>query len=305
MKRIGFVCLLVAVWLQNCPESRVSADEVDLCVQHLTNVGLSIAGQNVKLSPAWLADGMDAAKQQAVTDKLAGRRKRQFYNDSIAATVESDIRSIKVDKRRAGYIVDFAFIVYADLDHLMPSENQPSNGGLQALAKESDMKVTELTPSLLKSAGITLSGLGKEKPNDADGDSRSVHGTFSLLDKVFISSVVQSAIKQTDESITVAWEQDTRFHETPVYSNRWKFIDNDDDGGVHVYNGFAGYAKVTKLKAKDGALLVEYHYAFAEPKEWSEERISLRAKLSIVLQESVRKARRQIKKLKEQAAAKQ
>ena len=265
---------------------------VDALIEHLTNEGLAIAGQQIKLNPVWLKDGISGEEQSRITDKIAGRRKKQFYRDSISATFESDIESIKVDGRRAGYAVDFAFIVYASLDDVL-EKGADDKSGIDSLANESEMKVTELAPDTTQP---------KEESAESE-NTRLVHGQFTLLEKVLISSVVRTSMKRTEESITVAWEQDRAFDDAGEISNSWRFTDAPDPNKLAAYNGFAGYAKVTKLKARDGALLVEYHYAFAEPKEWSEERISLRAKLSIVLQESVRKARRQIRNMKKQAAA--
>ena len=259
---------------------------VDKLVERLTDEGLSIAEQTVTLKPMWLSDGISAEDQADITDKIAGRRKRQFYRDSISATFESDIESIKIGDRRAGYVVDFAFVVYASLDDVL-EKNGDDKSGIDSLANESEMKVTELEPPTDESTDNS----------DETENTRLVHGQFTLLEKVLISSVVRTSMKKTEESITVVWEQDRAFDKPGDVSNSWRFTEAADATMSAVYNGFAGYAKVTKLKARDGALLVEYHYAFAEPKEWSEHKISLRAKLSIVLQESVRKSRRHIKKL--------
>ncbi len=263
----------------------VTADaSVDALIARLTNEGLLVADQKVKLTPMWLQDGVSGEKQLKITDKIAGRRKKQFYRDSISATFDSDIESIKVDGRRAGYSVDFAFIVYASLDDVL-KKGANEESGIDSLANESEMKVTELAPDE-----------STEESNESE-NTRLVLGQFTLLEKVLISSVVRTSMKRTEESITVVWEQDRKFDTPGDVSNSWSFTEAVDADTTAVYNGFAGYAKVTKLKALEGALLVEYHYAFAEPKEWSEQKISLRAKLSIVLQESVRKSRRHIKKM--------
>jgi hypothetical protein len=177
--------------------------------------------------------------------------------------------------------------VYGSLESL--TKNNEEQSSLSAFANESDMQIHEVTAELLTTAGVD--GIELE---DAP---RLVHAEFTLLDKVFISAVVRTSVKQTDESITVAWELDDRFREKKGIANYWKFVESKADAAPNDYTGFAGYAKVTKLKAKAGALLVEYHYAFAEPMEWSENKISLRAKLSIVLQEGIRKSRRQIHKM--------
>ena len=299
MNRAYVFCIVVAL---SAPVRLLAGDAAGDMITRLTTDGVTIAGRQVKLTPLWIVDGATASDQSAVVDKLAGRRKKPFYNDSINATVESNIKSIKDGNRRAGYVVDFGFIVYASLDDLLPNGDE-EKAGLGALAGESDMKIQEVTPELLATAGITNvelkdgsseTGIDPERP-------RLIHGQFTLLDQVHISTVVRSAIRKSDESITVAWEQDDRFTQAPqissAISNTWRFTNSDETTPGNAYNGFAGYAKVTKLKAREGALLVEYHYAFAEPKEWSKRRISLRAKLSIVLQESVRKSRRHIKKM--------
>ncbi len=39
-------------------------------------------------------------------------------------------------------------------------------------------------------------------------------------------------------------------------------------GSLHPYAGFASYLKATRLAQPAGAVLIEYHLAFAEPREW-------------------------------------
>lgn len=289
MNRILF--LYISLWstgilASELQESQKVPSETMSLVNRLTNEGIEIAGQQIKLSPIWLADGLTADEQSEVTNRIAGRLRERFYRDTIAAPFEANISSIKEGNRRVGYVVDFGFVVYGSLEELTDKNNESLRS---TFANESDMKIEEVTGELLRSVGIT----GIEVSNTP----RLIHAEFTLLDKVFVSAVIRTFMEKSDESVTVAWELDDRFSENEGIANYWKFTEANETANTSAYTGFAGHAKVTKLKEKTGALFVEYHYAFAEPTEWSEKKVSLRAKLSVVLQEAIRKSRRQIHKM--------
>ncbi len=65
-------------------------------------------------------------------------------------------------------------------------------------------------------------------------------------------------------------------------------------GQPQPYSGAGFYAKVTRLKEPEGALFVEYHQVFQEPKAWFGGANLLRSKLPLLAQDSVRDFRRKV-----------
>ena len=68
-------------------------------------------------------------------------------------------------------------------------------------------------------------------------------------------------------------------------------------GPKRPYNGFAGYVKVTQLTVPDlkGALFVELHTAFAEPKDWFGGQNVIGSKMPIKAKENVESFRRALR----------
>jgi hypothetical protein len=94
---------------------------------------------------------------------------------------------------------------------------------------------------------------------------------------------------------------DRRFANDPDFPNRWRPVTRDDNGKRQLgapqpYFGFGGYAKATRLVEPAGAILIEYHAAFAEPQDWFGGTNLLRSKLPILAQMIVRQLRRGLEK---------
>ena len=56
------------------------------------------------------------------------------------------------------------------------------------------------------------------------------------------------------------------------------------------------YAKISRLKEPEGALLVEFHAAFSEPEAWFQGAPILRSKFAPIAQDQIRKLRRELLK---------
>src|SRR5205814_1186239 len=94
-----------------------------------------------------------------------------------------------------------------------------------------------------------------------------------------------------------------RFGDDPEFPNRWRPISRDDDGKpvlgeAHPYGGAGAYIKITRLAEPAGALFVEYHLVFTEPKGWFGGANLLRSKVPILTQSEVRAFRRELGKAK-------
>jgi hypothetical protein len=99
--------------------------------------------------------------------------------------------------------------------------------------------------------------------------------------------------------VTYAAILDPRFAGDAKYPNEWQSIARDDAGKLQygswkAYQGLGAYAKATELKAPRGAILVEYHMRFDEPRGWFQGANVIRSKLPIIVQDNVKKLRRKL-----------
>ncbi len=193
----------------------------------------------------------------------------------------------------AGRQVDLWFVAYGDLDSL--ADDDFVERQFRSAASEDDSenrpRTKLFTEAELASRGIALPS-GPNRPAFLAGD-------FTLLDKARISGVARSLKTREADLLVVASLLDERFDSDAEFPNSWRAITRDSAGkrqlGVRQpYAGFGSYAQVTRLAEPAGALLIEYHVAFAEPKGWFNGANLLRSKLPIVAQEGVRKLRRSL-----------
>jgi hypothetical protein len=106
---------------------------------------------------------------------------------------------------------------------------------------------------------------------------------------------------QTADAMTFASRLDGRFQDDAKFANRWRSLNIDDAGQRHLgppqpYEGNAVYVRLTRLKEPAGAIFVEYHHVFLEPKQWFQGNSPLRSKLPLLLQTEVRAFRRALAK---------
>jgi hypothetical protein len=194
-----------------------------------------------------------------------------------------------------GRRVDVWFIAYGDLKTL--ASDDFLNGQLK-LSGASAEGADGSQVRLLADAELTKRGI--EVPRQPE-DSRIVAADVTLLDRVRLKTTMRNSKIQTEESILVASILDERFSEDPQFPNTWQAITRDTAGRRQVgepqtYKGIGFYIKATRLAEPAGALFVEYHAAFAEPKGWFQGANLLRSKLPIVAQDAVRKSRRTLEK---------
>ena len=103
----------------------------------------------------------------------------------------------------------------------------------------------------------------------------------------------------SDESISLASQLDPRFIDDPDFPNQWQSVTRNDLGQLvlgeavpYVAAGF--YVKATRLQGEEDAIFIEYHHVFEEPEGWFRGVNLLRSKLPLIVQDRVRKFRRQL-----------
>jgi hypothetical protein len=264
----------------------------------LTTRGVSVGGNEVvKLPAPTLADGLSAAEQRRAIEAVAGESHTwdDLTRKSVVAPFVLKIANGEGAPERRGRRLDIWFVAYGpikileDQDFLQKqfksatSEGDPENGSKSKILSDAD----------LKSRGLKTSG----RP----GDTQYIAIEFTLLDKVRLQATTVSTRSRTANSNIAASFLDPHFANDTEYPNQWRPVTRDDDGRRHFgspqpYSGFGGYAKATRLVEPAGAILVEYHAAFAEPQDWFGGTNLLRSKLPILAQLIVRQLRRAIEK---------
>jgi hypothetical protein len=127
--------------------------------------------------------------------------------------------------------------------------------------------------------------------------------TFDLLSKVRLTGTSHSYWSRSDDSIIAATMLDPRFTGDADLPNQWQSITRQPDGNVelgepHPYRGAGEYIKITRLAEPAGALLIEFHVVYVEPKGWFDGSNMLTSKLPAVVQNQIRNMRRELTKAK-------
>jgi hypothetical protein len=278
------------------PSLVVSGQEVDHLkdneiLQALQTDGVkSETGVTAKLPEFTLPDGLDAAAQQAAMEKIAERNKPVDAMLRKAVTAPFVLKITDAQPESTMRRVDLWFVVHGDLDKISDEKF------LKQYAKEDKEGPVQmgffLEPDELKARGIS--------PQTGSGiDERYAHTQVSLFDRVYVMSTGHGMKTRSEESVVTASILDQRFAGDKDYPNQWSPLERADSGKLevgdpHPYSGTGSYLKATKLKEPAGAIFVEYHLVFDEPRQWFNGANLLRTKLPILVQDEVRRFRRRV-----------
>ncbi|MFN4258621.1 MAG: hypothetical protein ACK4RK_04940 [Gemmataceae bacterium] len=256
------------------------------------NQGVVVGAKEKATLPApTLPDGLDAKGQRAALIELVGLESQipVFTRDSIVAPHKSRIIEVKgSDPNAPAYHIDFWFVAYGDLGDILKPDVQRQL--LQGNA--ADRKVTFLTADDLAQRGIP----DKSK---APQPERYSHTETNLINKVQLRTTHRTIVSKTDDSIILASELDPRFAQDQDYPIQWQPINNAGQlGKPQPYLGSGSYIKITRLAEPKGALLIESHSVYVEPKEWFDGKNLLRPKIASAIQNEVRDIRRTLLKLR-------
>ncbi len=289
--RIGICAITIIV---SCPIAGASAEESNEILRKLLSVGVPIAeGETPKLPQQTLADGMTAASQRERIEAIAEGRnswddltRRSVVAPFILKIAEEDSEQMKLGRR-----VDLWFVAYGSLDTLANDDFLKDQ-----FKSASDDAENASSARLLGDEDLKKRGLAD---SSAAGDPRYLAAESTLLEKVRVSATTRSIKTRTSDSLIVASILDASFAADPEFPNRWQSVSRDDGGNrrlgpPHAYKGLGSYVKATRLVEPRGALLIEYHIVYAEPKEWFGGANLLRSKLPIIAQTVVRKLRRSL-----------
>lgn len=248
--------------------------------------------QSLKLPSPSMADGLDKDAQLKVLKQLAGDDYPldELLRPSIVAPQVIKFRDLDAEAAGArGRAVDLWFIAHGKLELLETKNLQGQFGG-------GNNKLTQL-----KAADLVKRKL-KTKSDDALEETYG-HVVGVLLDRVQVASTNHAMISRTKDSILLASRLDPRFTQDAEFPNQWRSITVEVNGKttlgpVKPYEGAAMYLKLTRLHEPAGAVFVEFHQVFLEPKAWFDAPNMLKSKLPIVVQAEVRNFRKDFAKLK-------
>jgi hypothetical protein len=291
---VSRIAVFASAVFVSCLPDRAAAAESNEILQRLLTSGVPIAeGETLKLPEPTLADGLTGTAQRERVEALAEGRNswEDLTRHSVVAPFILKIAEEDSEQKNAGRHVDLWFIAYGSLETLA------NDGFLNDQFKTaSDDAENASSARLLGEADLKKRGMAVPS---AVEDPRYVTAKATLLEKVRVSATTRSIKTQTAESLVVASILDSRFDADPEFPNCWQSISRDDAGNRHLgrphtYAGLGSYVKATRLTEPNGAILIEYHVAYAEPGEWFNGANLLRSKLPILAQTVVRKLRRDL-----------
>jgi hypothetical protein len=245
------------------------------------------------LPPSVAADQSDGERQAALA-KLAGDGGwDRFAKPTAVAPVTVEIRPLaSVAGERYGYEIHTAFVLHTSLVQL---GDQPSLerifGPTSAESAEAGDRLRELD-----AAELTAAGLESPLPEN----QRMAYVEVRLLQRIELRGTVRVERRQLDKQIDLAWKFDERCSSLDLpFANRWmKLSDNERGervpGSPQPYHGGGGYLRLMELPRSPSLVVVESRWLFFEPQAWFDGGNLLRAKLPLLIQESVRSLRRKL-----------
>lgn len=268
--------------------------------QELLTQGIVLKNDvRAKLPPPTLVDGLDEAAHQATLGKIVGDRYSvdEFARNSVVAPYVlkfSDVRNGEVVARG----VDLWFIVYGDLDGLANVEVlEKLNTG-----RGRDTTLHTLTAADLEARKLPAEDADQAKRTDkpSAAKERFVHTVASIMDRVELHQTSRCMLSRSADSVLIASIVDRRFDADREFPNAYHRLERSDlgeisKGAAQPYSGAGSYLKATKLSQPPGAILVEYHMTYSEPRDWFNGANLLQSKLPILLQSRIRELRRELK----------
>ncbi len=270
------------------PAQPASHEAANPILKELLGPGLVVApGLRVKFAPPIMADGLTAAQQRAVIDKVIGTDYTfaEFTRKSVVAPNITRIGdATPSDPVAPARTVDVYFVAHGDfaatddekfLDRLTRSSQGSGSG-------------RRLSPADLEKRKIALADPKREGFGLVE---------FDFLEKVRLKLTGHAVWSRTADSVVAAAEVDPRFRADTEFPNEWQSLAKEGGaaklGPVVPYGGAGMYLKVTRLQEPAGAMFVEQHVVFAEPAGWFDGANLLRSKLPAAVQINVRNMRRE------------
>jgi hypothetical protein len=272
----------------------------------LRRSGVMIEGHEVKFPAPLLHDGQSAAAEGAALRKLAGSEGAvaELTRDSVSAPFVLKVRDEPAGAATTIRLGDLWFVVRADLDAIDPARvTRQAAEGKPVEAGNMRFESHVLTADELASA----SGRARPPQENQRRHEWFVHVTGRLLDRIHFEATDHVVATRSDSSWVVASRTDPAFDDDKTFPNRWWPVvrrkGREEAGTARRYAGGAGYLKLSRLSTVPGALLVEAHFAFAEPRAWFDGAPILRSKIGLMAQDRIRQLRRDLTQARESGSS--
>lgn len=258
------------------------------------------AEQRLALAAPALPDAADAATQQAILAKIVGDRYPvdEFLRESVVTPFVlkfPDIGGAAVAARG----VEVWFVVYGDLNDL--SKDDVLKEFTTARGRDTTLHVLTEKELQARNLPATSGDSGRLLLKPGETAERFIHTVAPILEKVELHQTMRCMLSRSEESIVIATVVDHRFDRDREFPNVYQRLLRSNTGEVtkgpaQAYSGAGGYLKATRLAKPAGAILVEYHSIYSEPRDWFNGANLLQSKLPILLQSRIRELRRDLRK---------
>jgi hypothetical protein len=265
--------------------------------------GWTVGSSRVPFPAPSLTDGASADEERAALKAIAGSERgvEELTRDSVSAPFVLKTHDLKRDNGDLIRQLDLWFVVHASLDEIDPDKAAAESTNGQTV-EAGNMKFTSrrLTAKELKR-------VEKDAPA-AGGKAREwyVHLSARLLGRIQVEATDRITATNTEHSWVIASRTDPKFDGPGEFGNFWRPIASNSKGEAEKPEpcpGGASYVKISRLVTVPGALVVESHFAFDEPKAWFDGSPILRSKFSVVAQDRIRALRRELAKSRTEGRA--
>jgi hypothetical protein len=254
-------------------------------------------GSMVKLPPPIMADGLDAAEQRAALEKVADARSPvdKLVAKGYYAPVVVKVRNVNRPQGEEPSVraIDTWFVAHGDWDTLNSKDfletvmKTKDEGKNQIVSKSGIFSDEEMAKRQL--TATVKEGFGE----------RFLYMTFSLFDRVEISTTRFGVFQSGKESVLAAAYVDPRFDNDPEYPNQWRALLRNEQaeitlGPPHPFAHAGSYSKITRLKEPAEAVFIECHVVYEEPYGWFDGINLVNQKVRPMINEKVRTFRRKL-----------
>lgn len=265
-----------------------------------------------KFPPPVLADGLDANAQKAAIEAAvkpaeANKKGKTFAELSVKKEdAPFVLKKAEIIPKTTAYRVDLYFIAHGDMSVMLEE-------GFFKDQMEAEVKEKPKDGPHDEAAFLTDEELAARNLSVADGPDRResfLHSTSVVLDRVQVRGTSRAFQTQSDESLIVATTVAAMFNKDEQYPNEYQLIVKDKSGKLKLepkktpYSSGASFVKVTRLVEPAGALFIEFHMIYDEPKDWFNGKGILRSKFGDAARDRVPSFRRKLTSATEQAKKK-
>ena len=275
------------------PAPDVEAPHADNDVyQSLLRDGITLAGTHVAFPAPLLREGDNPDAERAALRMLAGSdgAVQELLRNSVTAPQVLRLHDMKAADGTSIRVAHLWFAVHARLEEIDPARlGARADEGKPVEAGNMRFSGRRLSDDELKQRGIARVDPKLEWYSHVSGD---------LLDRIQVEATDHLRATRGAGSWVFASRTDPRFDDDKEYPNRWIALrpgrQAKQGAEPRRFPGGASTTRISTLVSMPGALLVEGHFAFAEPHAWFEAAPILRSKISLVAQDQIRRLRREL-----------